>query len=368
MQQAAETYTQDPVSERISALMRLARRAEPAARGALYGSVANLVLARGDQLNEGERDLARQVLGILTEQVETEVRRALALRLAERPDAPHDLILMLANDTIRVAEPVLLLSPVLTDSDLVLIVRHASSAHQSVVARRPHIGIQVSEALLEHANDNALGTLLANDTARIPVQALRTLLNRAAFNPALRGPLAKRKDLPPDLVGPLYKMVSAALKTHIQGHYAVPASCALDEDLTAALHDAARAQPSTGEARAALLIDKLERAGSLGPGFLLKALSEGRHDLFVHGFARLLQAHPESILQLLRAADFRPLACATRALGIDRSVFPTIYNALRTERKADFDPAQKAALDEIFVRMSPQAARAKLTRLGICRA
>jgi len=372
MQQTAQNpVPQSPapegVADRISALMGLAKRAEPEARGVLYNSVANLVLARGDRLTSHERDLARQVLSILTQQVEADIRRALALRLAERPDAPHDLVLMLANDTIRVAEPVLINSPVLTDSDLVLIIRHASSAHQNVVARRPNIGPVVSEALLEHANDLTLGTLLANVTAQIPADALRTLFNRSAFNAALQTPLAKRSDLPQDIIGPLYRMVSSALKAHIQSAYALPASV-LEKDLTTALHDAATALPSTAETRAALLIDKLERAKTLGPGFLLKALLEDQRDLFVHGFARLLRAGPDVVRQMLTSADFRPLALGTRALGIDRSVFLTIYNALRTERASDFDSTQKAALDEIFVRTSPQTARAKLTRIGICRA
>jgi uncharacterized protein (DUF2336 family) len=364
MHQAAQNVEQNQVAERISALMQLARQAEPEARGALYNSVANLVIARGAQLTPEEQNLSRQVLGILAGQVETEIRRALALRLAGRPDAPHDLVLMLANDTIRVAEPVLIHSPVLSDADLVLIIRSASSAHQNIVARRPHIGPSVSEALLEHANDNALGTLLQNFTAQIPAEALRTLVNRASFNPALQAPLALRRDLPQDVIGPLYKMVSAALKAHIQSRYALPAHV-LEEDLTRALDDAQRTKPRPAETRAQLLVDKLQRANTLGPNFLLKALLEGQKELFVHGFARLLEISPARMHQILTAADFRPLALCTRALNIDRSVFLTIFNALRADRKTDFDNNEKTALDEIFARTSPQAARARLARIGI---
>jgi uncharacterized protein (DUF2336 family) len=363
MQQAVQTAAR-PVSDRIAALMRLARQDDPAARGTLYNSVADLFIARHDRLSPEERDLARQVLAILTQKVETEIRRALALRLAGRPDAPLDLVLMLANDTVRVAEPVLIHSPVLQDSDLVLIIRQASSAHQNIVARRPYIGPTVSEALLEHANDNTLGTLLANATASIPAEAMRTLVNRSALNPALQTPLTQRADLPQDVIATLYKMVSATLKAHIESRYVLPASV-LEADLTAALQDAARDQASPAARQATLIIDKLERAKTLGPGFLMKALSEGQHELFLEGFGRLLKARSETMQQVLAASDFRPLALCTRALGIDRSAFLAVHNALRAEPLAGLDQHQKAILDEIFLRLTPQGARAKLVRLGI---
>src|SRR5215813_11399894 len=99
MPQAVQATAQTHVGDRIAALLRLARRDEPEARGALYNSVADLLISRHGRLTPEERELAQQVLILLTQRVETEIRRALALRLAERADAPHELVLMLAHDT-----------------------------------------------------------------------------------------------------------------------------------------------------------------------------------------------------------------------------------------------------------------------------
>jgi uncharacterized protein (DUF2336 family) len=355
------------ISDRVAALMHLARRAEPESRANLYNSVAELVVARGDRLNDHERTLVRQILALLTRQVETAVRRALALRLAERPDAPHDLILMLANDSISVAEPIIAASPILTDADLVLIIRHASSAHQHVVARRPAIGARVSEALIEHGNDNVLGALLANQSAVIPLESLRLLLNRAALNVSLRPALVTREDLPDEILEPLYQMVSGALRAHLAANYDLDPAL-IDDTLPGALADARQAVldvADDNEAHALNLVDKLDRAKTLGPGFLVKALNEGQKSIFIHGFARLLKSNAEALRRLVALDDPRALALATRAINIDRRVFLDIYKVLRPDKTMTFDASQKTFLDEVFIRMSAQDAAQRLSRGGL---
>jgi uncharacterized protein (DUF2336 family) len=352
------------VSDRVTALMQLAHKAEPESRAYLYNSVADLMVARGDRLNNHERTLVRQILALLTRQVETAVRRALALRLAERSDAPHDLILMLANDSIAVAEPVISSSPVLTDADLILIIRHASSAHRHIVARRPAIGARVSEALIEHGNDNVLAALLSNQSAMIPVEALRLLLNRAALNTTLQPALVERADLPPEILDPLYKMVSGVLKAHLQAHYAIQSSV-IDKALPEAIADARAGAPDDSEAHAVRLIDKLDRARTLGPSFLVKALNEGQSAIFFHAFARLLKSNAECVRKLVALDDPRALALATRAVNIDRSVFLDIYRQLRPDKPQTLDASQKSFLDEVFIRMSAQDAVQRLSRGGL---
>src|ERR1700749_4743579 len=77
------------------------------------------------------------------------------------------------------------------------------------------------------------------------------------------------------------------------------------------------------------LIEKLHAAGQLRPGYLVRALQEGRLSLFATALATLGRFEAE---QVRRAVDSeRPellgLACA--AVGIDRSVFPSILEMVR---------------------------------------
>jgi uncharacterized protein (DUF2336 family) len=77
------------------------------------------------------------------------------------------------------------------------------------------------------------------------------------------------------------------------------------------------------------LIAKLDVAGQLRPGYLLRALREHRLSLFLGGLTTLGRFEPS---QIQRAADSdKPelLALACAAVGIDRSVFPTILELVR---------------------------------------
>ena len=82
-----------------------------ATREEIYLAVASLYRIQGAGLNTRERELMREILRRLTRDVEMAIRIALAQRLAEDTTAPHDLILLLVDDTIEVARPLILNSP-----------------------------------------------------------------------------------------------------------------------------------------------------------------------------------------------------------------------------------------------------------------
>ena len=68
--------------------------------------------------------------------------------MAEDTTAPHDLILLLVDDTIEVARPLILNSPLLTESDVLRLIVESGVGHQEAVAGRPNIGVPVTDALV----------------------------------------------------------------------------------------------------------------------------------------------------------------------------------------------------------------------------
>src|SRR5664279_1652723 len=107
-----------------------------ASREEIYLAVASLYRIQGTGLNERERALMHEILRRLTRDVEMAIRIALAERLADDTTAPHDLILLLADDRIEVARPLLLRSPLLTDEDVLRMVIECDVGHQEAVAAR----------------------------------------------------------------------------------------------------------------------------------------------------------------------------------------------------------------------------------------
>lgn len=316
----------------MSDVSRLAQLAENpqggTSREEIYLAVASLYRIQGIGLNQRERSLMREILVRLTRDVEMAIRIALAERLAGDPTVPHDLVLLLVDDAIEVARPVILRSPLLTEADMLRLIAGSGSAHQEAVAARPGIGAAVTAALAGLESETVLLALVRNATARISRDSYRMLVEKSRAIVALQAPLAQRPDLPRDLAGAMCEWVSEALKSHILAHYRI-APAAIDTALREASESLLDALPPASGDGASELIDKLANAGQLKTGFLLHVLSQGRGDLFDLAFARLLDMTPVAFRVAFYAADMRLAALACWAVGLDRSAFGTVYTLSR---------------------------------------
>ena len=98
------------------------------------------------------------------------------------------------------------------------------------------------------------------------------------------------------------------------------------------------------------LVDKLFLAGQLKAGFLLRVLHQGQIDLFELAFARLLDLSITEMRQTLYERGHKSVAMACRAVGIDRCVFPTVYNLSRAARslRPQLSTEDMAEVDFVF--------------------
>ncbi|MFM7609345.1 MAG: DUF2336 domain-containing protein, partial [Alphaproteobacteria bacterium] len=126
---------------------------------------------------------------------------------------PHDAVLRLAMDTeTRVAEPVIRLSPVLTEEDLLALVEAPpTTATLQAVARRNGIGEAVTDALIAQGDRLAIGLMLENASAKIRAVSMEDVLNRARFNPEWFPSLMARPALTPDTAIRLAGVVADSL-------------------------------------------------------------------------------------------------------------------------------------------------------------
>jgi len=295
----------------------------------IYLAVATLFEHQRGAFAEHERNLAADILKRLAKDVEMDIRIRLAERLADDSEAPHELIILLADDAIEVARPVLARSPVLSDADLVQIVQKGTDDHQVVIAGRPAIGETVSAALARSACEAAVIALLRNKTAKFNGDTFRQLGERARTTAALQEPLISRQDLPPQLVQNLYVWVSGALKTALTARYPEAAQA-----LTSAIAETASAgeAPVTG-VNARKLVEKLHASGQLRASFLIRVLNQGQMELFDYAFAALVSMDIETMRAALYGNSPVTVALACRAAGIDRSVFQTVFNLSRHHRR-----------------------------------
>src|ERR1051325_621253 len=115
----------------MSRLVELAADPQGMRRADLYQAVASLYRSQGPHLSERERSLMREILRRLANDVEMAIRIATAEKIADDPEAPLELILLLVDDRIEVARPIILRSRKLTDPELLRFVTEADEARQT---------------------------------------------------------------------------------------------------------------------------------------------------------------------------------------------------------------------------------------------
>jgi uncharacterized protein (DUF2336 family) len=210
--------TAQDISE-MSRLALLAANPDGTRREDIYLAVASLYRSQAPMLSERERAIMREIMLRLTHDVEMAIRITLAEHLADDPTAPLDLILLLCDDKIEVARPIILRSRRLTDQDLLKFIADASTAHQTACAERPDIGEPLCDALARTDAEPVLIALVRNATARIAAQTFETLVEKSRQIASLQEPLVNRGDLPSTLATRMCEWVSEALKSHIaQSH------------------------------------------------------------------------------------------------------------------------------------------------------
>lgn len=124
------------------------------------------------------------------------VRAALAYGLLHSSAAPRPIVLALLRDSPIIARAVLQYSPILADVDLMPFVRSGDLASLMAIALRPKISRRIGGALLERQDDDLSIRLLRRQDVLFDPQALDTLSERRHSDPAMRGALLARRDLP----------------------------------------------------------------------------------------------------------------------------------------------------------------------------
>jgi uncharacterized protein (DUF2336 family) len=122
-------------------------------------------------LTEAELQIAHDIIRAMAKDVELAVRRALSQSLRGARHLPHDVALRLANDVEAVALPILADSPVVTDTDLMELIRHGSAQKQETIAGRAGVSEQVADALATQGSEAAVAVLWATPRPGSPQRA-----------------------------------------------------------------------------------------------------------------------------------------------------------------------------------------------------
>jgi uncharacterized protein (DUF2336 family) len=346
-------------------LAELAQRRDRQGRSELYQNIVNLIHSGDAPPSEAELTLMCDILRRLTHDVDVTVRQALAEKLAGEPDAPYELILLLANDQIEIAHPLLVNHRALQEKDLLEIIYHKTRQHQLSIASRRMLPESVSHALVSMGNEPIVIALLANQTARINERDFSHLVNKSQQITGLQKPLLSRSDLPASLAEKMYGWVSESLRQMIVENFDInPAT--VDKAIKSVYRELVSKdqEKAANISQAQALIDKLHESGQLKSAFLIKSLSQGEVELFELGFAKLINLKADIMRKILYNRGPDGLAIACRAVAIDRSIFLTIFKLSREARQmtARITEAEMAHAFSFFQSMDQRSALTTIHR------
>ena len=293
-------------------------------------------------LPAGQQDrltnMAWDALARLAEDVAEEIRATIAEAVKDLPDAPRAMMLALARDTsLRVAEPVIRLCPLLTEEDLLgLVAAPPVAATLTAIARRPEISETVADALVATGDRVTISALLGNHTAAIRESTLDALVVQAAEHTAWQEPLVRRPDLPPRAALALAHFVAEELLGALVERQGLPAEVAarlrgavaarLRGAVAARLAGAAR--PGETAEDAASRAEILLRAGVLDDAAMLRA-SRGGDTPFVTAALAGLAAVPHSTVEhAVMTRCSKSLAGLCRKAGLSDTAAETVVGLL----------------------------------------
>ena len=165
-----------------------------------------------DFITNGSQKFADAILQFLAKDVEATVRQALAESIAESSHLPGNLAVDLASDSIAIAHPILERSPVLEDEQLAEIIRNHAMQYALSVAGRDTISQDLADVLIDCGEPDVIVRLINNDGAEISSEALCLLARDYEGDTDIQDRLARRPDLPPELVDHLLGAIGEKLE------------------------------------------------------------------------------------------------------------------------------------------------------------
>lgn len=289
-------------------------------------------------LSPAERAIAEDIFRALVKDTEVLVREALATHLKSTPDLPHDVALALARDVDSVALPVIKFSEVLTDEDLIEILRGQEPTKQVAIAQRPGVSERVSDAVVDTENEVAVAQLIGNEGAVLSEDALDLVIDRYEDSGPIAESLARRPNLPPAIS----ERVVAKLAERLQDYLVAKHDLSPDIASTLILQARERATVTlidygSSDAELTKLIEQLDRKKGLTPSLLLRALCIGDLNFFERAMAKLTELPLQNVRVLIHDKGMLGLEPLYLRADLPKVLFPAFQAAISLVVETDYD-------------------------------
>jgi len=278
-------------------------------------------------LTSADRRAAEAAITLLVEDTHTPVRVAMAQILAEHPRSPRHVVMALARDAEEVATPVLLMSPILGERELVDLALLRQDRGQAAIAARNSLTAGVTAALVEIGTADTCTVLARNPKALFTSASFTRLAERFGDDADVRAALLDRDGVPLAIRHQLLVKLSAALGGMASRRFSLSEVRA--ESLSSEGGERATlALVADEEVDLAGLVLHLRSSGQLNAALLLRAMMCGQVAFFEEAVAELAEIDVERVRPLLGDRDGMGFTALYRRSGLPVSAMPAFRTAL----------------------------------------
>jgi uncharacterized protein (DUF2336 family) len=308
---------------------RLVNDSTPTARSDILQKIVKQYRVR--KFSEHELALAEQIFRIMMKDVAIAVRTQLASEIKDIDSVPRDIVLHLAQDVSDVALPIIEMSSVLSDADLVYIIETSRDVSKlEAVTRRPAVSERVSTALVESNYPNVVESLLNNPNAKMNDKTMEAVVTQFARQPKIIETLATRDGLPLAIVEKLVNVTSAALSQQLKSRYSFE-----DKRLAQAEQKVREAtminllDTTTSDADIAALVIELQEEKRLTTSFMFAALARGHFTFFAFALAHIAGIPQANAIKLASDRGSLGFKALYNKSGLPESMFDAVSAMLK---------------------------------------
>jgi len=290
-------------------------------------------------LSPSERALAEQIFRVMVQDAEVKVRESLSSHLKSSAHLPHDIALRMAKDVEQVSLPVLEFSKVLSDADLVEIVRSSGAEKQTAVAKRSEVSGEVANALIDHGKSSGVvAALAANKGAALGDAEVSKILDKHGSDVMVTNSLVTRPNLPLALSERIVTIVSQSMRNYLVERHDMSDEMAADLVLSA--RERATIMLLPPGARNADVIEfaqQLHSAGRLSPTLLLRSLCSGDLAFFEAAMSVLSGVPIINARLLIHDQGVLGMQSIYQYAHLPLDLFPAFRAAFDVARDMDYD-------------------------------
>lgn len=249
---------------------------------------------------------------------------------------PQDLIVTLAHDEIGIARHVLERSSVLSDIDMIYIIRSKQAAHWQSLARRRNLSPAIIDGLVATNDVSTACVLVTNDNIHIQKGAMKHIARLAITAEDLQQPLLRRPEVDADIAADLYMAVSQALREKLQEKFGeLDYSIGRAIDLLGREFGAAALGKHDVTAEMTTLAARFAEKDMINGDMLVKTLRRSQCGFFVALVAAWAHMDVRHVHDIVTQEGGKALAVLMRHLGLLKSEFAPVFLLSRSLRHTE---------------------------------